>query len=355
MVAAAGCDVGMDIISKQDCEALLDFIREIAAPGIALPSLDELQTMVACSFWASLETEEGRPVTFALVFGAGARSGEEDLRLADAVELSSDGIVKLAPAVLAEHTGLRVQRGPDGGLGVDGLTPLDGDALVLEAFAPGQLRFKLGARTRALLRSGDVTFLASDHSDNLLFLVNAVSEYGLEVNPEFVVVAQACERLLESMMRHGHGGTLLWVPGDCEWEDGVKSIRFACAEPYRGLHQAVSDVYRATSGDRPIESRGSRADPARRLLAEQLRSIQDEIGQGRPADRGRRSGGDRRRPARPGLRRDAARGVAARGSANERPRAGAGEPAGRRAPWSFATNRCRSWAARVIARRPSSA
>ena len=125
MVAAAGCDVGMDIISKQDCEALLDFIREIAAPGIALPSLDELQTMVACSFWASLETEEGRPVQFAMVFGAGATCGDEDLLAsAAAVELSSDGIVKLAPAVLTEHTGLRVQRGPDGGLRIDGLTPL---------------------------------------------------------------------------------------------------------------------------------------------------------------------------------------------------------------------------------------
>ena len=123
-------------------------------------------------------------------------------------------------------------------------------------------------------------------------------------------------------MRHGHGGTLLWVPDDCEWEDGVKSIRFACAEPYRALYQAVSDVYRATSGDRPIESRGSRADPARRLLAEQLRSIQDQIdrvGQLTAVD-GAVVIDD---PARPGLRRDAARGVAALGSADEGPRAGA--------------------------------
>lgn len=267
----------MDIISEQDCEALLDFLREIAA-GAPLPSLDELGRMIACSFWASLEREEGRSVAFALVFGAGASPGEADLCLAEGgAELSSDEIVKLAPAVLTQHTGLRVQRSSDGRLMISGLTPLDGDALVLEAFAPGQLHFKMGNRTRALLRSGDVTFLADDHADNLLFLVNGVSEYGVEVNAEFVVVAQAFEGLLEAMMRHEHGGTLLWIPSDCEWEDGIKSIRFRCAEPYRALRRAVLDVHRAVSRGRPIESRGSRTDPARRLLTEHLRSIQDEI------------------------------------------------------------------------------
>lgn len=266
----------MQILSTQDCRNLFHFIQELGEGDLSLPTFSQLEAMIGVAFWASLETEEGRPVQFSLLF---ARPWEADslapLKFERSLEFTPQRVVKLAPALLRSQRALALAPNRAGKLEIWGTTALPTPGLTLETSGPGSFRIRVRERNRVLLHSGRMTFLTNDNADNLLFLVDAVSQYGFEPTPTFVVLSQALERVLESVLRQGHGGSLLWVPQGRPWRSGVKSIDYECFPPYQDLSQAAHGLF----GEQPPEfaTVDYRDHPIRQQLSAKLRGIQSNI------------------------------------------------------------------------------
>jgi hypothetical protein len=259
-------------------DQLLEFFHGLNDAKASLPSRDQLERIISVAFWSSLEKEEARPVTFSLLF---ATQSETDLRSPMRFEtplvLSVHNVVKLAPAVLPQHRALIVSPAEGGDLNIYGTAALPSPSLSVEACENGHLRFRLGDRIRAVFQRGRLTYLAHDNSDNLLHLVNAVSEYGLEPSAKFLVISQALEMVVEAMMRQGHGGTILWVPDQRDWSQGIKSLRFRCDPPFTELARSVDSICQEAEPGLASQGLGLRTSPARQELLVKLRAIQDRI------------------------------------------------------------------------------
>lgn len=188
----------------------------------------------------------------------------------------------MAPALLYDHRAINLTADPSGRLKIDGIATLPTQALTLKADQPGELSVRIGDRVRAVIRRGRVTYLTNDNTDNLLFLMGRVAEFPINPTARFVLLSQAFEMVLRAMIRQGHGGTILWVPGDEAWLNGVKSVNYLCAPPHAELNQAISKLYEE---DLPHFRRGQdgfRDDPERQELLLKLGSIQpiiDAVGQ----------------------------------------------------------------------------
>ncbi|MBT9588639.1 hypothetical protein IV102_35210 [bacterium] len=273
----------MHILNPADGLRLWQFFCHLSGRPSRLPGQSQMGEMVDFSFWASLEKEEARAVRFSLVYETDPQPhGSGRMFLDEPLEFSAHNIIKLAPAVVFGQRALGVTAGTQGSLWIWGTLDLPTQALTLESSDPGQLRFRFLDRTRVVFHSGRMIYLANDNSDNLLLLVNAVSQYEMEITPSFLLLSEALEKVIQSMLEHGHGGTLLWIPEGHEWSAGVKSIRYRCQPPYTGLRQAVQRLYPHGPPDFSHESNNYRADPAYEELSMRLHSIQsaiDSVGQ----------------------------------------------------------------------------
>ena len=240
----------------EECQRLLEFLGELSSDPLSLPGQDDLAMLLDVAFWASLEKEEGRPTRFVLVYQDAPTSDDPaSLCLERPLEFSVHNLVKLAPAMVPEQRALGVARDGKGVLVIWGSLSLPSGALTIGADEAGKLQVRFGDRTRVVARGGQLTYLANDNSESLLFLIKAVSEYPLLVTPWFLVLSAALERVIQAVLRQGHGGCVLWVPADCDWSSGVKSIRFPCT-PYLGLSRELQALFpeaRAIAADQEEE------------------------------------------------------------------------------------------------------
>ena len=221
-----------------------------------------------------MEKEEARPVRFCLLF---ENKPQEALLFHETIPMNVLSIVKLAPAVVMAQRALSISWGDQGAF-ICGTAALPSQALTVESNEPGLLRLRLLDRTRVVIRSGEIIYLANDNSDNLLFLVNSVSEYNLKITPFFLLLSEALEKILQAMLEQGHGGTLLWIPNARDWSAGVKSIRYLCKPAYAGLRQAIDQLYPdgppSFTSDYP---ENYRRDPEYKELSRKLHGIQSAI------------------------------------------------------------------------------
>src|SRR4051812_9079827 len=72
--------------------------RTVQTTGSLLPSVDDLTDLLQASFWASLQKEENRPVTFSVAF-IPPDAGPNAYVFEEAVPFSPESLVKLAPAL----------------------------------------------------------------------------------------------------------------------------------------------------------------------------------------------------------------------------------------------------------------
>ena len=185
--------------------------------------------------------------------------------------------MKISPALLAGHRAVGVSHDSTGDMRIWGVANLPSNGFVLEATDPGLIAVRVGERVRVLIRQGRITYLANDNTDNLLFLVAKVAEYPAAPTARFIVLIQTFEMLLRAMIRQGHGGTILWIPNDAPWREGVKSVKYSCEPPYQELMTQVSQFYQDGYPQFRQGEEGQRDDPERQELRLNLLSIKSAI------------------------------------------------------------------------------
>jgi len=219
----------------------------------------QLSSLCTTCFWASLEVEEGREVRGTLCI-----CSPEQSQLARAfttpVPLTVANLVALLTA--SPRSPLAVHGGPQG-LHVWGLLDTEPEGLLrLRLAGNGILLASRAHQVLALLNHGVMSIPVAADEDSLALLVARTlgKERALEKRGG---LSGKLIRVVTTMIRHGHGGTLLLVPPeDQSWREGV-SLRFCFDEHSANvLHDSMrnfqADMDEAVRGyDELLSGKGS--------------------------------------------------------------------------------------------------
>jgi hypothetical protein len=216
------------------------------------PTVDQLRELLNCSFAASLETEEGRCVAFTVSFFAD-RDCNFAYRLREPLRLSPRDLVRLAVALDPSQARICVIAG-NTSLEIAGLIHLgEQDSfhggrqtlsqLSIRVLGPGILLVRYGNVLLFTYRRGRFAFHAGvsvkveEHAvGNLLSLRRHPGN--AEELQETLGLEAALKRISRSMLRQRHGGTILILPDDVDWEIAASSKRYAPTSPVNALKNA---------------------------------------------------------------------------------------------------------------------
>jgi hypothetical protein len=229
--------------------------------GLEMPKLETLKKIISCAYQASLQSDEQRPVTFRLIYGAPSAfprsqgpQGLHCFQFEQSLPFESFELRKLSSAakyhrsligIYADQQGLRiwgtVHSGPRWLKALQGgraEAPHMPPALVIRVTGPGRLEIVLGTRTVGQLAEGRIygpsmnvfrsSWLAESFSksraENLALHMAARAAAGnkwADIDPDCLqILAQnVLRRMLAATRAYKHGGTFLWVHN--EFKDQV--------------------------------------------------------------------------------------------------------------------------------------
>lgn len=218
------------------------------------PSAQTIEAIIDATFWASLRREEGQSPKISLAFVPPEQAGYP-LIFEQALPLAPSILTKLGPAVERPGIHLGVWR-VDGELQVWGATRKVPDlCFVLEVVEPGLLVVKhrrrdgFGKYANVAVLKGEqvkvVDELGASLPDCPALLATLLGFTSPTLRDE---AANVLVQLAASMRAHGHGGSLLVVPGGTEtWRESiVHPISYSVAPAFSGL----ADLMRQDAGER---------------------------------------------------------------------------------------------------------
>lgn len=224
-------------------------VEEIApddpASPAAIPTIDDIETVVDAAFWASLRREEGYLPRISLALLPPERS-VHPLFFDRPLPLSPVGLVRIAPAVERRGIHLGVWREGDE-LRVWGTTRvIPPHAVVLEVSAPGLLVVKHqrgdgGKYVNVAVLEGDRIKMIDDGARSVpdcpALVTSLLGFDGGRWNPHLNVLVE----LAVSMRGHGRGGVILVVPSTSDtWRESiVHPIPYAVRPSFSGLAELV--------------------------------------------------------------------------------------------------------------------
>jgi hypothetical protein len=230
-----------EAIISHVCDRLSRMSSEVPSP---LPSREQVAAMLSAAFAASLESEEGRPVTFNLFYAP--NNYPINYRFREPAPLSAGALVRLSAgldhlktsvAINGELKDLRIVGLWHGGNAQLGL-------FAIQVVGVGVFVVKYAAKLVLTYRRGQyVPYPGTFDSvnDAGLLLTNPTPRYPRGSREAHAVRCRF--RIAEEMLRIGHGGTLLVVPHDAEWEPCVASHRFPPASPEGRVLNAEAQDY----------------------------------------------------------------------------------------------------------------
>lgn len=187
----------------------------------------QLGRLCSACFWASMETEEARPVRGTLV----ACSPHPSL----AVRVLSDpvpvGISTLVSLLTASPRAPLAVHGGASGLHVWGMLDAEPQGLVrLRIAGNGSLLASQSERVLAVYHKGVMSRpKAADGQTLLRLMSDALGKRRVEFDSE---MATRLIRMVTTMIGHGHGGTLVVVdPDDDSWQQAVR-FKFSFRVPH---------------------------------------------------------------------------------------------------------------------------
>jgi len=228
-------------------EAILSHLCEVIAKKHhpeTPPTRGQVARMLSVAFAASLESEEGRPVTFSIFFTRG--NYPINYKFRERVALSPSALVRMSAALDRSRSHIAVApRGDD--LEIAGLWhtgSMELGLFVIGVVSPGVLLVKYGASLILTYRRGQfVPYDGTPNPENEAeALVRQPSPgYTDGTRNEHAVICRL--RVIEEMMRIGHGGTLLIVPTTSHWRSQIASEGFAPAAPQTRLREAEEKAH----------------------------------------------------------------------------------------------------------------
>jgi hypothetical protein len=230
-----------EAILSHICERLAHLKREVRALP---PSKDQVAEMLSVAFAASLESDERRPVTFSMFYAPSNYPINYLFR--ERAPLSAGALVRLSTgldrsrsniAVNTENNNLKIVGIWHAGAGEVGL-------FNVRVVGAGVFVVKYGAKLILTYRRGQFVPYAGTHdsvNDVGTLLMEPKTRYQDDPREVHAVVCRI--RIAEEMMRLGHGGTLLIVPYDVEWDRHVASHQFPPALPEERVRIAEEKSY----------------------------------------------------------------------------------------------------------------
>lgn len=206
-----------------------------------LADAHQLSLLCCACFWASLEVEEGREVRGSVgICSPEAAPRQLSRAFATPVPVTVPELVALLTA--SPRTTLGVHGGPQG-LVVWGLLDAEPEGLLrLRIAGNGTLLASRSGRVLALLHRGvtSIPVAADEPSLAQLVLRTLGKERALEQHGN---VSDRISRVVGTMIRHRHGGALVFVPPeDDSWRGSVR-FRFCFdAESATVLHNSINDL-----------------------------------------------------------------------------------------------------------------
>jgi len=207
---------------------------------------DDISSLLASAFWASLSPEEGRYHTFRISFGPPHEFGS-NYSLLQAQIYSPEQISDLASVLTNTTRSIGVWYSETGSLEVWGLADISYWDITVTATSPGQLLFSMLAPENGfnLAMSGSWWGVV----DKLRTPLDWAYVGG--TRPSFVgiesieIMGRSMKRSLSygsiarTMLSHKHGGTLIIVREDNnEWRKSC-AMRYESASPFRELRENV--------------------------------------------------------------------------------------------------------------------
>lgn len=205
----------------------------------------QLSELCTACFWASLEVEEGREVRGTLCI-CSPDSALLSRSFTEPVGLTVSNLVALLTA--SPRTPLAVHGGPDG-LAIWGVLDSEPEGLLrLRIAGNGTLLASRSHRVLALLHHGVMAIpVAADEASLAQLVAHSLGkEHSLEARGD---MPSKLIRVVTTMIRHGHGGTLVLVPpGDQTWRGNVR-FRFCFDEESGKVLQSSVRDYESGLGD----------------------------------------------------------------------------------------------------------
>jgi hypothetical protein len=217
------------------------------------PAADQLAELLTCAYAASLETEEGRTITFTMSFFAD-RDHALPYRLQEPMPLSPRDLVRLAVALDPTRSRICVIAG-DPTPQIAGLIHLgQQDAFHGARLVLPQLSIRVLGPAIFLVRYGPALILTYRRGRRA-FHVGPLARWGefavgnalafhshagrrveqLRVDLRF---ESALMRIARTMLHQRHGGTVLILPDDANWEAGASMKRYAPVAPVTVIKDA---------------------------------------------------------------------------------------------------------------------
>jgi len=248
-------DLAEFILPLLECEEAKTASRSRSAHGFEMPICETLKKIISCAYQASLHTDEQRPVTFRLIFGAPdafpdqGPHGLHGFEYVDRLPFESFEPRKLSAAA-AYHRSLIGLNIDHQGLGIWGivhsgprwLKALQGGradvpemppALVLRVTGPGRIEVAVGARTIGQLSDGHIygrsmnvfrsKWLPESYcqarSGNLALHLVARAKSDADwsdLDPDCLQILgqNLVRRMLAATRAYRHGGTIIWVQNE---------------------------------------------------------------------------------------------------------------------------------------------
>ncbi len=211
-------------------------------PRETVPSQEHLTQLIETAFWTSLQREEGRSLSFSVGYGEQHSSDDYTFSLQDTLDYNLKNLTKLAPAIGRPKTSVMVA--PDStrklkmwGVGQNHVSPF-----TIKVLDPGQLIVHFASSNVAVISGSEAVLIR----DRLLFRSESiwsafkpedVDGYSTWADQRVEVVIN----IMRAMRRLGHGGTLVIVPNDCEWDSNVqKPLVYGARGQYTPTQTALS-------------------------------------------------------------------------------------------------------------------
>ncbi len=208
------------------------------------PSREQIAQMLSVAFAASLESEEGRRITFNLFFTR--EDYPINYRFRDRAELSAAALVRLSAALDSARSNIAIAAKGER-LEVAGVWHKGSGEVGLFAVrvvGPGVLVVKYGAWLVLTYRRGQFVPYNDFNAVNdagAIFAGPSPNYPEYEGRRNHAVVCRY--RVVEEMIRIGHGGTLLVVPLRAAWRDEVRTEGFPPAAPEDRIRKVEEDAY----------------------------------------------------------------------------------------------------------------
>lgn len=226
---------------RETAEEILKYQRE-QADSVSGPETAALAEMIEVALWAGIQTEEGRRLRFGLAYVPPERCpAPEPVRFTDAVPLSVDNVVRLAPAVLPKGSRLGVQP-VSGRLHIWGIPQNLPPCVQVHALAPGTVAVKYGFNHVGVLHTPNYYVVGGHPRQVIELIAEHLSKHYGEI--QAVTTAALLLMIIDAVRRQGNGGTLLVVPSSqSRWTESLEPARTPLSR-YPGLSDVRDQIVR---------------------------------------------------------------------------------------------------------------